>query len=159
GSVNWTGQLFRLARRNPTPFVGDGHGSVFPIHVDDVVDMTVTAAGHPAAANQIFNCTPDPSPTWREFLGAYSRLAGHDGWLAIRPSVLTPFAALVRLVSPRVSRARDLPDLLRFTQRDITFKMTKARDLLGWQPQVDLETGVAGCAEWLREQGYPAWAI
>lgn len=159
GSVNWTGQLFRLARRSPTPFIGDGHGSVFPIHVDDVVDLTVTAAAYPAAVNQIFNCTPDPSPTWREFLGAYARLAGNEGWRAIPPRLIAPVAQIVRLLSPRVSRTRDLPDLLRFTQSDITFKTTKAQDLLDWQPQVDLETGVAGCAEWLREQGMQAWAI
>ncbi|MFN8450319.1 MAG: hypothetical protein U0521_17465 [Anaerolineae bacterium] len=69
----------------PTPFVGDGRGSVFPIYIDDVVDMMITAARHPAAANQIFNCTPDPSPTWRDFVGC-ARLAGHRRWLAIPPA-------------------------------------------------------------------------
>jgi len=31
--------------------------------------------------------------------------------------------------------------------------MTKARDLLGWQPKVDLQTGVERCVPWLREKG------
>ena len=51
GSVNWTGNLFRLARLNPTPFVGSGRGSAFPIHVDDVVDLLVTC-GDPSGGSR-----------------------------------------------------------------------------------------------------------
>ena len=154
GAVNWTGNLFRLAKLNPTPFVGSGHGSAFPIHVDDVVDMLVTAANHPATANQIFNCAPDPSPTWREFLGRYSLLAGHDNWLALPPALFSTVACAARLVSPPRSRGRDLPDQINFLQQKITYHMAKARDLLGWSPKVDLDTGIASCAPWLREQGW-----
>lgn len=153
GSVNWTGNLFRLARMKPTPFVGDGRGSVFPIYIDDVVDLMITAAQHPAAANQIFNCTPDPSPTWREFMGGYAHLAGHGRWLSIPPAPFYPFAQLVRLLAPRVSMAGDMPDQLGFIQRQIIFRMTKARELLGWTPRVDLDAGIEACAPWLREQG------
>ena len=79
----WTKTLFKLAKRRPTPWVGSGSGSTFPIYIDDVIDMMITLATHPAAVGEAFHCTPDPSPTWREFLGAYSRLAGHQRWLAI----------------------------------------------------------------------------
>ncbi|MFN8450318.1 MAG: hypothetical protein U0521_17460 [Anaerolineae bacterium] len=45
-----------------------------------------------------------------------------------------------------------MPDQLEFIRRTITFRMTKARDLLGWMPRVDLDVGIAACAP-LREQG------
>ena len=99
GAVNWTGNLFKVARLNPTPFVGNGLGSAFAIHVDDVVDLLVTSATHPAAVGQVFNCTPDPSPTWREYLGRYSLLAGHDNWLAIPPALIYPIAGIAMLLS------------------------------------------------------------
>ena len=153
GAVNWTGNLFRLARLNPTPFVGGGHGSAFPIHVEDVVDLMVTAAAHPGAADQVFNCAPDPSPTWREFLGRYSLLAGHENWLALPVLPVYALAGIVMLVAPKASMLRDLPDQVGFITRQVTYKMAKARDLLGWQPRVDLDSGIAGCAPWLREQG------
>lgn len=154
GSPNWTGRLFRLARIKPTPFIGDGRGSCFPIHVDDVIEQMIVAAGHPAAVNQVFNCTPDPSPTWREFIGRYSRLAGHDRWL---PLPAAPFALgtwLLAQFGPRISAGRDAYDALGFVQRRTTFKMNKTRQLLGWQPRIDLEGGVESCAPWLREQGW-----
>lgn len=153
GAVNWTGSLFRLARRSPTPFIGSGSGSAYPIYVDDVIDLLITAADHPKASGQTFNAAPDPSPTWREFLGHYQRLAGHDRWLAVPPALFYPLAGLALLVAPRRSMARDLPDLIGFMTRQVTFKTDKARDLLGWQPRVDLAAGVTACVPWLREQG------
>lgn len=149
----WTQGMFKLARRNPTIFLGDGSGSAYPIHVDDVVDLTVLAATHPRAHNEIFNAAPDPSPTWREFLGAYSALAGHDRWLGIPPFLLVPVAAVMGLVLPRNNRLKDLPHLLKFLQSNITYRMDKARDLLDWQPRIPLDEGIKGCAPYLREKG------
>lgn len=153
GAVNWTGNLFRLARLDPTPFVGEGHGSAFPIHRDDVVDLMVTAAAHPHASGQVFNATPDPAPTWREFLGRYSLLAGHDRWLALPVLPVRALAWAIMLGAPKATMLRDLPDQVNFITRQVTYKMAKARDLLGWQARIDLDSGIAGCAPWLREQG------
>lgn len=148
----WTGQMFKVARRRPTIFIGSGQGSCYPIHVDDVVALTLLLAEHPAAVNEIFNCTPDPSPTWREFLGLYAQLAGHQRWLGVPPLLLKPVAALAGIIMPEGNPLRDLPDLLPFSQRYITYKMTRARELLGWLPQVKLADGIAGCTDWLREK-------
>lgn len=149
----WTRTLFQLARRKPTPFPGRGGGSAYPIYIDDVVDLAVTAALHPAAHNQTFNCTPDPSPTVREFLGAYSRLAGHNRWLSIPPALARLLAALIAITAPAHSPRKDAVDALALIQRRVTYKMDKAHDLLGWQPKVSLQDGVARCAPWLREKG------
>lgn len=149
----WTGQLFKLARFRPTPFVGDGSGSVFAIFVDDVLDLMLALAEHPAAVGQAFNCTPDPSPTWREFLGAYARLAGHQSWLPIPFWLVYPVVVAVGSLAQPQTQTKELPSLLRLTQRRITFRNAKARQQLGWQPKVDLHTGVERCAPWLREQG------
>lgn len=155
GSRAWTGQMFRMARRSLTIFIGSGKGSTYPIHVDDVIDLLLIAATHPNAVGETFNCTPDPSPTWREFLGGYARLAGHaDGrWLGVPPRLLWPVIQLIARLSPAASRQRDLPALLPFSQRYITYKTDKARRLLGWTPKVSLQQGIDGTAVWLRERG------
>jgi nucleoside-diphosphate-sugar epimerase len=149
----WTGELFKLAKRRPTPFIGRGQGSTFPIYVDDVLDMMLILATHPAAVGEAFHCTPDPSPTWREFLSGYSKLAGHQSWLPIPPILFKAFAAIVGVVARPQTQAKALPDLVYLAQQRVTFKMSKARDLLGWQPKVDLQHGIQQCAPWLREQG------
>jgi nucleoside-diphosphate-sugar epimerase len=152
-SAVWTRYLFSLARLNPTPWIGSGQGSCFPIYIDDVTDALIAAADHPNADRQVFNVTPSPSVTWREFIGSYSRLAGHANWLPIPAPLLVPVGGIALLLSPPLSDGRDLPDMIRFVQRFITFKNDKARDLLGWQPQIDLLDGIARSADYLREIG------
>jgi len=113
-STVWTAGVFKIARRNPTIFLGDGSGSVLAIHVDDVVDLMTVLAVHPAAAGQVFNCTPDPAPTWREFLGAYAALAGHNRWFGIPPALPKTVAPLVAVFAPSETRFKDMPQALEF---------------------------------------------
>lgn len=149
----WTAGIFRIARRRPTLFIGDGSGSAYPIFVDDVVALTILLAVHPHAAGEVFNCTPDPSPTWREFVGHYAALAGHDRWFDLPPSVFRPIAWLAGRFSPSDSLYRDLPTLLPFLLTQRTYRMDKARTLLGWQPQMSLAEGIQQCVPWLHEIG------
>ncbi|MBC7810293.1 MAG: NAD(P)-dependent oxidoreductase [Burkholderiales bacterium] len=148
----WTGNVYRLARLRSTIWLGKGDGFAHPIHIDDVVQQMLIQAAHPAAHKQAFNSSPDPAPTWREFLGSYQRLAGNQRWLSIP---YAPVNAVASAVGNLVSRSNDPMwlDFIRFTQRRITYKMTKARELLGWQPQIDLESGINSCAAWLRQEG------
>jgi nucleoside-diphosphate-sugar epimerase len=152
-SAMWTRNLFNLAKRRPTLFVGDGSGRAHPIFVDDVVDLMVTLATHPRAAGEAFNCAPDPAPTWREFLGAYSRLAGHDRWLALPVPLVKFLAPLIEGVLTLRGEPQDVPKIIPYMTGQITYSMQKARDLLGWQGQVTLEDGIQRCVPYLREKG------
>jgi nucleoside-diphosphate-sugar epimerase len=149
----WVKGLFKIARRNPTIFIGSGSGSIYTIHIDDVVDMLVTLITHPNAVGEVFNCTPDPSPTWREFLGGYSELAGHSRWVGLPPVLLRPGVSIAKWLASDESRNKDLPDLLSFLQRYIIYKMDKAQDSLDWRPQIDWWDGIKSCKPYLREQG------
>jgi 2-alkyl-3-oxoalkanoate reductase len=149
----WTGTLFKLARLRPTPWLGDGGGSVFPIYVDDVVDLMILLAVHPDAIGQTFNCAPDPSPTWHEFLGAYSKLAGHQNWLGLPPGLIYPFAALISALAKPQTQLKEAANFLRLSQTNLTYKMSKAREVLGWEAKVSLQDGIGRCEPWLREKG------
>lgn len=150
----WTDRTFRLARRRPVVWIGDGSGSTFPIHVDDVVDLMLVTAVHHAAHNQIFNAVhPDPV-TWREFLLAYAKLAGHQSWLGVPPALAAALARVVAVASLPDSRAKAAPDVLRALYSQRRIDMAKARDLLGWEPAIDLETGIQSCVPYLQSKGW-----
>lgn len=149
----WTGMLFKVSRIRPTPWLGDGGGSCFPIYVDDVVDLMLLLAVHPDAVGQAFNCVPDPSPSWREFLGGYARLAGHQHWLGFPYGLVYPFAALISALGRPQTQLKEAANFLRLSQAQVTYKMTKARDVLGWEAKVNLEEGIQRCEPWLREKG------
>lgn len=150
----WTDRTFRLARHRPVLWIGDGSGSTFPIHVDDVADLMLVTAVHPAAHNQIFNAVhPDPV-TWREFLLSYAQLAGHQSWLGIPPAVADVLARVVAVLSLPGSRASAAPDVIRALYSQRRIDMTKARDLLGWEPKIDLKTGIQSCVPYLQAKGW-----
>ncbi len=149
----WTNGVFRLATLRPTVWLDDGGGCAPFIHADDVIDLMIVAADHPNAANQIFHCTPDPSPSWRDVLTLYARLNGHE-WQGIPVKPLAQVVGgLMTLFAPRVSFARDLPEMIGLMTEPVTYHMDKARDLLGWTPQTALVDGIASCAASLRKNG------
>lgn len=152
-SSMWTKTAFSLAKRNPTIFIGNGGGSAFPIYIEDVVDLAITCATHPNAHNETFNCTPDPSPTFREYLGAYSQLAGHHRWFGIPHILIRPFTLLISLLAPKHTPAKDLNDILTLLGTNITYRMDKAQDLLDWQPKTTLAEGIKACEPYLRDIG------
>ena len=153
GSAMWTERLFRLARLRPMPFVGDGRGRAHPVYVDDVIDMMVVLAQHAAARNEAFNCTPDPAPSWRDWLRLYQQLNGRESWLGAPPWLLQPVANLIGLLAPAGRAIKEVPHALRLMQSRVTYRMDKPRNMLGWRPQVALADGVQRCAPWLRERG------
>ncbi len=149
----WTLLLFRLARLKPTPFLGDGGGNPAPIYINDLIDLMLLMAEHPAAENEMFNAVNDPAPTWREFLGGYSQLAGHQAWLALPVWAAQLSAPLAELVMTLRGEPQDVPALIPYVTGKRTYSMAKARELLGWQPKTSLEEGIQQCAPWLREKG------
>jgi nucleoside-diphosphate-sugar epimerase len=153
GSGMWTERVFRIASMRTMPFVGDGRGRAHPIYVDDVVDMMALLARHAAARGEAFNCTPDPAPSWREWLRLYQQLNGRESWLALPPWLLQPAANAVGLFAPAGTRTKEAPHVLRLMQSRVTYRMDKPRNMLNWRPQVTLADGVARCAPWLRERG------
>lgn len=152
-SAGWTLAMFKLGKRRPTPFLGDGSGLSHPIYIDDVVNLTILLATHPAAEGEAFNCAPDPAPTWREFIGAYSQLSGHQDWLAIPPLLLKVVAPFVELLLTLRGEPQDLPQLIPFMMGRKTYKMDKARERLGWTTRVSLAEGIRLCEPYLREKG------
>jgi nucleoside-diphosphate-sugar epimerase len=149
----WTVQMFRLSRRWGTPFIGDGRGHAMPVHIDDVCELTMLLADHPAAAGEAFNCTPDPGVSWRDFLSAYAALKGRARWLGIPPVTVRALAPVIATLAPRGSLMKDFRDLLPLNMRPVTYSMDKARTLLGWQPQVAFADGIQSCVPYLKDIG------
>ena len=149
----WTDLMFKLSKWNPTPFIGDGSGYTHPIHVDDVVDMMITLATHPNADGQAFNCAPDPAPTWREFLGHYSALVGHQNWLNLPKPLFKVIAPFAEFSATLLGEPRDFPQMIDFITSQSIYSMQKAKDLLDWQPYVSLEDGIQSCIPYLHKKG------
>ena len=113
----------------PVVLYGDGQQERDFTYVDDIVRGTLAALR--LLGFEVINLGSDRPITLMVLLQTIERLAGKRAMLDRRP---------------------DAPGDVRATWADIH----KAGDLLGWEPRVDLETGLRACLDWYRAER--SWA-
>ena len=150
----WTLAMLRLAKLNPTPFISDGIGTAYPIHVDDLVDLMLVVGQQDNADKEAFNAVMKLQPTWREFLGSYMAMVGHDNWLSLPYWLVIRNAFFVDMVMQWMGETQDIRSLVPFVTSNSRYSMKKAKELLDWQPEISLEKGMKMTAAWLIEEGY-----
>jgi nucleoside-diphosphate-sugar epimerase len=144
------------ARRFSLP--GGGRGIHSPVYIDNLVDGVVMAAESPAANGQIFTLSDGIGVPYREFFAPYAELVGRRLITTPTPVALA-FASVARQAlrfapgDNEVNRAS-----ARYLLRTGTYSIRKAREVLGWEPRVGLQEGLARTVDWLREQGFAAHA-
>jgi len=118
----------------PLPF-GCIHNQRSLVALDNLVDLIITSIEHPAAANQVFLAGDGQDLSTTELLRGVAKAAGKPSRLIPVPSSLLMFAAT--LFGKKAVAQRLLGSL----QVDIS----KARDLLGWEPPISVEEGLHRC--------------
>jgi nucleoside-diphosphate-sugar epimerase len=118
----------RLERGEQFTVQGDGQQTRSFCYVSDAVDATVACLVEPAAANEILNVgNPDEERSINDLVTLLGRVSGKT----IQP-VHVPF--------PGEGTRRRLPDV------------SRARAVLGFQPRVGLEEGLARTYRWYADE-------
>ena len=118
--------LGNLLRDEPVTIFGDGHQSRDFIYIDDVVEAWVSALANPETYGGVFN------------LGS-----GHR--LSINQLADHALAAFDRTrIDGRVVYAPGRPGEQRHVEADVTL----ARKVLGWQPRMPFNVGLAETVRW-----------
>ncbi|CAG0951566.1 UDP-glucose 4-epimerase [Anaerolineae bacterium] len=150
GSSFWSKMLYQLVKQGIAPLIKDGKGSAHPIFVEDVVDLLVTCATHPDAPDHAFNCTPDPAPTWAEFLGFYAHMTDRESPGIRIPMAAAPLAALITWITRLRGDPTDAMGMIKYIGRDVVYRTKLAQERLGWSPRYTLEEGMKLTEPWLR---------
>jgi nucleoside-diphosphate-sugar epimerase len=114
-----------------------------------VVDMMLLLTIHPDAPGEAFNCTPDPSIPWRDYFGAFAKLAGRDNWRKLPLPAIAPLMRPIEILLQARGNPYDISGTMRFVSQQATYSMQKAREILNWSPAVSFEEGMAASEEWL----------
>jgi UDP-glucose 4-epimerase len=115
-----------LDGRPPTIF-GDGETSRDFTHIENIVEANLAAAVEPAAAGRVMNIAVGSSHTLNELVGMLQRLLGSD-------------------LEPEYGPSR--PGDVTASLADVSL----ARQLIGYEPSVDLEEGLERTIAWIVEQ-------
>jgi nucleoside-diphosphate-sugar epimerase len=149
----WTKQVMRFAQRRPLPFIGDGSGTVYPIFVDDVVDLMLVLAKKPAADKRAFNSVYQPHPTAREYLNKYMTLVDNKTWFTIPVWLMQIIAPLADAVFYLSGNPQDIQDMVRLLINKNSYTMDNAKYLLDWQPAISIDEGIERTIPYLKEKG------
>ena len=143
-SQPWAVIPFELIKGGRAALPMRGRGIITLVYIDDLVDCIYRALTRPEGEGGVFTAWDGRPVTAKEFFDHYARMLGKKGVRTAPAAVLRP---LMRL-TPGVNR-----DDLIFLMRRAVYPNTRAREVLGWNPRVRLEEGMARTEKWLREVG------
>jgi nucleoside-diphosphate-sugar epimerase len=154
GSVQWSVRPVQLLRSGRMMLPDGGRGLLTPIYIDDLVDCVVRALRHPDAGGQTFVAWDGEAVTAREFFGHYARMVGRAKIPSVPAPVLRAGVRVQSVLERLAGRPASLePDAAIFLSRRATYPNDRAREVLGWEPQVDLAEGMRRTEAWLRAEG------
>ncbi len=158
-------KLFGMVRWRVYPLIGFGDTKMEFCYVANAVQGLRLCGERLEAAGQLFYISGQRSYTIREVISHVAAAMGcRVAFLRIPRSVAMGLALLWESVArlfpfpPLVSRYSGKPfftrETVRWTTQDVNIVSTqKIRDILGYQPAVDITEGCRLTAQWLKQQG------
>jgi nucleoside-diphosphate-sugar epimerase len=149
-------KLFRAIARGRYAIVGSGRAFYHPVYIDDLLQGYLLALDRPDAVGEAFILAGPRYVTQRELAEVVARHTGGRvlpfrvpaaplRWAgAIVEAVCVPLG-----IEPPLHRRR-----VEFWTKSRAFSIDKARRVLGYDPRVDVDEGVARTARWYREAGW-----
>jgi nucleoside-diphosphate-sugar epimerase len=141
-------RLLRAAARGPLPLLRNGAGRIDLTHVDDVVSAILAALdAPPSACNRLYHISGGQVLPITEIASRACQAAGQDlRWRAMPLPPLMAAAALAEGIA-KLRKGHPEPVVTRYGLALFAYAqsldITRARDHLGWVPQVDFTTGLA----------------
>jgi nucleoside-diphosphate-sugar epimerase len=149
-------KLIRAVAHQRFVMLGSGDVRYQMVYIDDLVDGILRCGRCPAAVGEVFILTGEPAVTLNELVATIADVLGvaTPRW---RIPVWPVYAA--GLVCEALCRPFGIqPPLYRrrvdFFRKTRWFDIAKAKRMLGFEPRVDLATGIARTVAWYRAEGY-----
>ncbi len=148
-------KLFRAIAKRRFVMLGSGRVRYHLVYVEDVVEGLLACAAHPRAVGEAFLVAGPECPTLNEVVAWIAGAVGvpRPRWhMPVGPVYAAGFLCEQLCkplkIAPPLHRRR-----VEVFRADRAFDISKARRMLGYEPQVDARTGIERTAVWYREGG------
>ena len=149
-------KMFKQIKRGFFPLFGGGKNLYHLSYIDDLTDGIILCGEHPNAVNQRFILCSNEYGTLKELSGTIALKLG-----VAAPNFAPPIGPLMlaaKLCEAICKPLRIEPPLhtrrVEFFVKSRAFDNKKARDLIGYQPRISTEQGVAQTIEWYEANGH-----
>ena len=148
-------KLFRPINNGKFIMIGSGNTLYHMTYIDDLIDGIKLVGNRKEALGEVFTLAGGSHTTLTELVNAVADAVGkpHPRWRI-------PFypVFLASIVCDKVCRTLGVEPILyprrvEFFYKDRAFSIDKGRRLLGFEPSIDLKTGLSRTADWYRSEG------
>lgn len=147
-------KLFRPIKKGRFLMIGSGDVLYQLVYIDDLVDGIILCGTKPEALGNIYILTGNPAMSLNELVKQIASVVGSSPpklrvpfWPVYWASYLCEVVCKPLGIEPPLFRRR-----VDFFRKDRSFSIDKARQELGYEPQVDERTGLAKTAAWYESQ-------
>lgn len=147
-------KLFRGVNSGLFPIIGTGKTVYHFTYIDDLIDGIMLASSSPRALGEVFTIGGSTYVTIREVVDTIADVLGRPRPKLRIPAWPVQIAAVlcVALCKPFGINPPLYPRRLEFFMLSRAFDISKARELLGYDPKVSVRDGFARTAAWYKEQ-------
>ncbi len=153
GSRPWVVLPLLHLRARQAVLPARGRGILSHVHLDTLLDGITRAIATPAAAGGVFHLTDGVATTCADYFGRLGAMVGTRPRHLPTPAAVAA-ASLVGGVQRTFGRSNELGAAsMRLLARTGGYRIDRAREVLGFEPAIDLDTGMADVARWAAAAG------
>jgi len=149
-------KMFKAIQEGRFPIIGSGNSLIHPTYIDDIVSGFELVANNEAAYGEKFNFAGPRPVTIKELV---TTIADKLNVKVTRLPIPVPAARLAAVgaeVAAKLVSKEPIVTLyqINFFTRDHASDISKAKQILGFQPQVDLQEGINRTIQWYKIQSH-----
>lgn len=149
GSIPWIVRPLLLMRQKLFAYVDDGQGIMNHVYLDNLIHAIFLAI-EKEAHGEIFNITDGQETSWKDYFMRLAEVANAPTPFSMSKDEIKLFVKL-RCQGQKLFRKEPdiLPESIDFMSRPYAYSITKAQNLLNYQPTIDLAEGMRRTQEWI----------
>jgi len=151
-------KMFKMIAEKRWVFFGNGKANLHMVYIDDLIDGFLLCSEKEEAIGEVFIIGGEKYVTLNELASLIA-----NEFKVKPPSIHLPYkpmealAVIVEIIWKLLKIKKQPPIYKRrvsFFKKNRAFSIEKAKKLLGYQPKIDLVTGIHLTAEWYIQNGY-----
>jgi nucleoside-diphosphate-sugar epimerase len=151
GSIPWIVRPVMFMKQKLFAYVNDGSGVINHCYIDNLVDAIFLAA-EKEPYGEVFNITDGQATSWKQYFNLLAEMTGLPVPFALPKDELKLFLKLRSQGQKLFRKPVDIfPEAVDFMSRPYAYSIDKARNLLNYEPTVNLEEGLQITKQWLQQ--------
>ena len=149
-------KMFKMLSKRLFLIVGPCRENFHAVYIDDLIDGFLLAMEKPEAAGETFIIGGESYLPLKEYINVAAEAVGAPPpwlkfpyWFFYSAAVVCEAICVPLHIEPPLHRRR-----VRFYKNNRAFSIQKAKNVLGYEPRVDLAGGMKNTVTWYRENGY-----